>query len=215
MDTARYVVALNVLLIIPTAFVLWAPIHGFSGFWRKFGFFGTYGTLSVPAGGMAAGIVVIRDVLLQIDFGSHPFTITLSLVCFLGTVWLSRQCRKHLTFQTLAGMPELAPNHYPGRLLTEGIYASIRHPRYVAVSLWLLGCVLFANYLMPYLFFVAGIPGMCVLVRLEEHELRQRFGAQYADYCRRVPRFMPTAWTNRLRNRAPANGTRSRAVTRL
>ena len=130
MDTARYVVALSVLLIIPTAFVLWAPIHGLSGLWRRLGFFGTYGVLSVPSGGVAASIVVIRDSLLQVDFGSNLVTLTLSLVCAGIVAWLSAQCRKHLTFSILTGMPELAQRSYPGHLLTEGIYASVRHPRF-------------------------------------------------------------------------------------
>ena len=197
MDNVRYLIALGVLLIIPTNFMLWAPIHGFSGFWRKFGFFGTYGILGFPAGIAAAVIIVSRDSLLRVDFGRNPFTLLLSLVCFGGVVWLSAHCRKHLTFSVLAGMPELAQGRYPGQLLTAGIYASIRHPRYVEVSCGLVGCVLFANYLMPYLCVLAGIPGMCILVWLEERELRQRFGAQYEAYCRRVPRFIPRIWANK------------------
>ena len=197
MDTARYFAALSVLIIIPTAFVLWAPIHGFSAFWRQFGFFGTYGILSIPAGGATAVIVIFRDMLLQIDFGGNSGTAGLSLLCWISMIGISTQCRQHLTFSILAGVPELAPRNYPGKLLTEGIYASIRHPRYVSVILWLFGCVLFANYLMPYMVFIMGIPGMYLLVWLEERELRQRFGVRYDAYCREVPRFVP-----RLRRKA-------------
>jgi protein-S-isoprenylcysteine O-methyltransferase Ste14 len=138
-----------------------------------------------------AGIVVMRDVLLYVDFGTSSVNLTVSAICMIGAVMLSRQCRKQLTFAILTGMPELNAREYPGTLLTEGIYAKIRHPRYMGISLWLLGCVLFANYLMPYVFFVIGIPGMYALVALEERELRERFGTQYDAYCRRVPRFVP------------------------
>jgi len=31
----------------------------------------------------------------------------------------------------------------------------------------------------------------CFVVYLEEPELRERFGKQYEDYCRRVPRWLP------------------------
>jgi protein-S-isoprenylcysteine O-methyltransferase Ste14 len=197
MDMARYGVALFVLLCIPSAFVLWSLIHPFSRFWRKIGFLGTYGVLSIPAGGMMAGIFALREMLLRIDFGINWMLVSFSILCVIGAGLLSWHCRKHLTLGTLLGMPELAPRQYPGTLLTEGIYAVIRHPRYVAVSIWLLGCVLFANYLMPYVFFVIGIPGMYVLVFLEEYELRARFGAQYEAYCRRVPRFVPQRLTQR------------------
>lgn len=197
MDTVRYAVALFVLLSIPTAFVLWVSIHLFAAFWRKIGFFWTYGVLSIPAGGVMAGIFVARDLLLRIDFGMKPVTMLLGAVSMIGAAMLSAQCRKYLSLSTLVGFPELSPQKYPGILLTEGIYAKIRHPRYMGISLWLLGCVLFANYLMPYVFFVIGIPGMYVLVFLEEHELRTRFGAQYEAYCRRVPRFVPRRSNNR------------------
>lgn len=200
MDTARYAVALCVLLCIPSAFVLWGLIHPFSALWRKIGFFWTYGVLSIPTGGVMVGIFAVRDLLLHIDFGINWLLVPFSILCVTGAGLLSRHCRKHLTLSTLLGMPELAPRQYPGTLLTEGIYAVIRHPRYVAVSIWLLGCVLFANYLMSYVFFVVGIPGMYILVLLEEYELRARFGAQYAAYCRRVSRFVPKRLPQRHSN---------------
>jgi len=34
-------------------------------------------------------------------------------------------------------------------------------------------------------------PGVLLIVRIEEHELRDRFGAEYEAYCARVPRFVP------------------------
>jgi protein-S-isoprenylcysteine O-methyltransferase Ste14 len=191
MSSARYIAALFVLLSIPTAFVLWAPIHAFSRFWRKLGFWGTYGVLSVPAGGMMAAMWGVREILLRIDFGPTPVSLILSLLCAIGAGLLSMQCRKYLTWNILIGVPELSTRKYPGVLLTDGIYAKIRHPRYVGVSLWLIGCALFANYLTPYILVVAGIPGMYVLALLEERELRKRFGAQYEAYCCRVPRFVP------------------------
>jgi len=36
-----------------------------------------------------------------------------------------------------------------------------------------------------------------VAISLEERELRTRFGAAYEDYCRRVPRFLPSLMKQR------------------
>ena len=63
---------------------------------------------------------------------------------------LSHKRRKLLTFSILSGLPELSREKYPGKLLSEGIYARILPPRYVEALLRSLGYALFANYLAPY-----------------------------------------------------------------
>jgi protein-S-isoprenylcysteine O-methyltransferase Ste14 len=53
-----------------------------------------------------------------------------------------------------------------------------------------LGSALIANYLVLYLVVALLLPGIYVIVRLEEKELRDRFGLAYDEYSRRVPRFL-------------------------
>jgi protein-S-isoprenylcysteine O-methyltransferase Ste14 len=89
------------------------------------------------------------------------------------------------------GFPEIAPDRFPRPLITEGIYGRIRHPRYVQLLIALTGYALIANYLAAYLAVALWVPGIYVIVRLEEKELRAHFGDAYDDYCRRVPRFLP------------------------
>jgi hypothetical protein len=50
---------------------------------------------------------------------------------------------------------------------------------------------LFVNHAGVCVATVAGIPALSLVVVLEERELRERFGAEYAEYCRRVPGFLP------------------------
>ena len=54
-----------------------------------------------------------------------------------------------------------------------------------------MGSALIANYLALYLIVALWLPGIYVIVLLEEKELRDRFGRAYDDYCRRVPRSIP------------------------
>ena len=76
-----------------------------------------------------------------------------------------------------------------GRLLTEGVYSRVRHPRYVAVLIGLISVALFSNYLALYLLLPIGAAGLYVIVRLEERELLERFGDEYETYRDRVPMF--------------------------
>jgi len=58
----------------------------------------------------------------------------------------------------------------------------------------LLGYALIANYLASYLATALWYAGIYGIVVLEERELRAHFGATYDDYCRKVPRFLPSLW---------------------
>jgi protein-S-isoprenylcysteine O-methyltransferase Ste14 len=99
--------------------------------------------------------------------------------------------RRHLTPAILSGLPQLSQKHYPGVLLREGIYSRIRHPRYVEVTLWVLGYALFANFLASYLVAALTPAVLYLIVFLEERELAQRFGKEWEEYAREVPRFVP------------------------
>ena len=100
--------------------------------------------------------------------------------------------KKHLTMRILAGMPEFASDaEEQGTLLSEGIYARIRHPRYVEIVFATFAYAVIANYVGVYLLALATPPLVHLVVLMEERELRDRFGDQYAQYAARVPRYLP------------------------
>jgi protein-S-isoprenylcysteine O-methyltransferase Ste14 len=191
LDTIRYGVAIVVLASFPPSLLLWVVIHPFSAFWRSLGVMRTYILLGIPVIGYVIAIWVLRDSLIGIDLGSNPITIIPAAAVLLAAFLLSRWRTRQLNFSTLSGVPELTPNRYPGTLLTEGVYGLIRHPRYIEAYLWATGYALFADYLGSYLVLILCLPIMYWVVVLEERELRGRFGEEYAEYCRRVPRFIP------------------------
>jgi protein-S-isoprenylcysteine O-methyltransferase Ste14 len=71
------------------------------------------------------------------------------------------------------------------------VYAVIRHPRYVAFLLGVLGWSLMVNWGSAYLVWLVSVPAIWGVTVLEERELRERFGAPYDEYRARVPRFIP------------------------
>ena len=95
-----------------------------------------------------------------------------------------------LSLRTLVGAPELNAESR-GVLLRDGIFARVRHPRYLGASLGLAATALFANHLGTYLLLAVFLPGIYVVTVLEERELVARFGDAYREYQRRVPRFLP------------------------
>jgi protein-S-isoprenylcysteine O-methyltransferase Ste14 len=78
----------------------------------------------------------------------------------------------------------------PDQLVTGGVFAWSRNPMYVAFWVILLGQFLvFPNWLL--LVYLAAATWLFHRqVRREEAYLAQRYGAEYADYCGRVRRYL-------------------------
>jgi len=81
---------------------------------------------------------------------------------------------------------------YAEDLVTSGLYSHCRNPMYVGNFFLLLGLAIASN---SWVFALVAIPlslGMHkAIVAAEEHFLRTKFGAQFDDYCARVPRWVP------------------------
>jgi protein-S-isoprenylcysteine O-methyltransferase Ste14 len=93
-----------------------------------------------------------------------------------------------------------APIAPPKRLVVVGFYRHVRNPMYVGfiagwVGLW----VVFGRAnLVAITVAAAVVLGVALFVRLyEEPTLRKMFGAEYEEYCRNVPRWVPRIhpWT--------------------
>jgi protein-S-isoprenylcysteine O-methyltransferase Ste14 len=82
---------------------------------------------------------------------------------------------------------------YADSLVQTGMFAHARNPLYFGNILIALGAGLVSN---SFLFLVVGLPfflfAYLAIVRAEEEYLAKKFGAEYAEYCRRVNRFVPS-----------------------
>jgi protein-S-isoprenylcysteine O-methyltransferase Ste14 len=191
LDTARYVVALFLVCALPPLLLFWPVVHGFIGFWRRVGPCWTYGILLTGAGVGALALYGARENLLEVEFGTRWPLIALSVLFLSAAAWFRVLLQRELSIATLAGLPELAPDRRAGGLITSGLYSKVRHPRYSQFSLGVIGWSLFANYLALYLVLASWLAGVWLIVVLEEHELRERFGPAYDEYSQTVPRFLP------------------------
>jgi protein-S-isoprenylcysteine O-methyltransferase Ste14 len=170
---------------------MWVLIHPFIKFWRRVWLLWTYVMVTAVVCLGVTGLFLMRRTLLAVEFGTSWPLLALGILCVAAAVWLRVSLHRHFSNQQLMGLPELAPDRYPQRLVTEGLHARVRHPRYLQYLLVMAGFALMANYLALYLTLAVLVPGIWLIVILEEKELRARFGPAYDDYCRRVPRFIP------------------------
>ncbi len=191
MDTARYVLAVLVLVAYPPPIAFWLITHPFIGFWRKLGPGWTYAILLPVLVAIGWGMWTIREPLLATEFGTNYGLWPVALIAYAISIVIEVKCRKQLAVTTLIGVPEFSKNPGGGKLLTGGIYGRVRHPRYVGAVFGALGTALLTNYLTTYVIAVLLIPVLYVIVVLEERELRARFGDAYVRYAERVPRFVP------------------------
>jgi protein-S-isoprenylcysteine O-methyltransferase Ste14 len=80
-------------------------------------------------------------------------------------------------------------------LVTTGPYRLVRHPIYTAVIVVVIAMGLAYSSLVGLLIGIVLVTvGTLIRIRAEERLLRERFGAAYADYARRVPALLPVPW---------------------
>lgn len=191
MDTARYVLAVVCLVGFPPAIVYWLILHPFVDFWRGVGRTTTYMALAIVFVAVGVAVYLVRAPLLAVEYGTNRSLWIPAALCYAAAVWIQLKIRKQLTFHVLAGAPELEKGGAGGRLLADGLYARVRHPRYTGVILGVAAFALFTNYLAIYALVPASALGLGLIVRLEERELAERFGEEYERYRARVPMFIP------------------------
>jgi protein-S-isoprenylcysteine O-methyltransferase Ste14 len=191
MNTFRYALAIFSLCIFVPLIFYWPIIHVGIGFWRKLGhrvtFIVVWGVMVVGA----LGVYQIRDRLLQIDFGLNWALMIVGVLCLGIAARIRILLHRDITNKFLAGLPEVSPVTNPQPLVRTGLYAYVRHPRYLQLLLIQLAWTMMANYLTPYVLLFLWFPTVYLIVLLEERELRERYGEEYVQYCREVPRFLP------------------------
>ncbi len=106
----------------------------------------------------------------------------------LAALWLFWRSHSDLGLNWSAFL-EMRKDH---QLIRQGVYRSIRHPMYVAISLFgVAQALMLQNW-------VAGLSGLVTFVPLyfvrtprEERMMREWFGEEYQDYVRQTGRIIP------------------------
>lgn len=188
-DWLRFGLAVMLWATIPAGIAYWLLIHGFVDYWRRVGPAPTWlvvvpACLLVMAGFWRwGGGIVDRS-----DLGTHMGLFAAGVVLWGISVILDRRTRDHLDTPTMLGVREVEG---ATDLLDRGLYGRVRHPRYLSLIIAAIGWAMMANHGASYLMVAALVPGVWLVVAVEEQELVQRFGDAYRDYRERVPAVIP------------------------
>ena len=142
--------------------------------------------------------IIIPSLLLYIS-GWRPCEIVLwrcliGAVCFLAGVLLAASTIR--LFYKI-GKGTLAPWEPTSKLVISGPYAYVRNPMITGVVLILTGeALMLSSWAVCIWAIVFLIINMFYFPLSEEPGLRKRFGKEYEEYCKNVPRYIPrlTPW---------------------
>jgi protein-S-isoprenylcysteine O-methyltransferase Ste14 len=181
-----WIAAIVLFLQLPIP-LYWFVMHPFRAFWRQHRR-GVY-AVGLACSWLPVGVALaaFRRQLFRIAWPSpFPFAIGLALMIF--EVWIFWRVSRDLGAARLVGQKELEGT---GEIESGGIYSRIRHPRYTASFLAIIGACILAGTRITWILAVLWLLLMCRVIAMEEKEMRARFGERYSEYCRKVPRFLP------------------------
>jgi protein-S-isoprenylcysteine O-methyltransferase Ste14 len=184
---AAALVALIALVPVP---LFWLLIHPAITFWRRLGRRALWLGLPVWVG---AGILIAagRHWIFSTRIRREPWTWVAGFALLALAAYLDPKTRREFGFRRLVGLPEVQLGHPAGGVVQSGVYGRVRHPRYVAYMLTLLGFAFLTGAAGYFSLAFLTVLMYQVVAPLEERELRQHYGQAYEDYAQRVPRFMP------------------------
>ena len=182
-----WIAAIVLFLQLPIP-LYWFVMHPQVNYWRRHQKAGyTTGVLLswLP---VTVLLVVFHRELFRAD-RPRVWEIIAGFALIVLEIWIFRRVHRDLGGERLVGHAELTGG---GEIVRRGIYARIRHPRYMGSLLAIVGACILAGTRATWLVAAAWLVLMRIAIALEEREMHDRFGASYEQYCRLVPRFVPS-----------------------
>ncbi|KPF43813.1 protein-S-isoprenylcysteine O-methyltransferase [Rhizobium sp. AAP43] len=122
------------------------------------------------------------------DRSHSPILVVAGVLTGAVFLWLFRRSHKDLGTNWSVTL-EVREGH---RLVTQGVYAHVRHPMYASFMLWgIAQALLIPNWIAGFAGLVAVLALYCVRQSREEAMMRETFGAEYDAYCVRTKRLVP------------------------
>ncbi len=183
MTIVLWIAAAVLFLQLPVP-LFWFVVHPQIGYWRN------HQKAAYAVGLLAWPVVAVGLTIFRRDLFLHEYPAAWRMVFGFGLLslelWLFERARRDLGTARFIGQTELSGG---GELISLGIYARMRNPRYFGSFLAIVGACLAAGTARMWLVAAVWTILMRIAIGFEEREMRNRFGNAYVEYCRRVPRF--------------------------
>ncbi len=177
------------VLLFPVP-IFWLVIHPAIRFWRRFG--SRCFWIAVPIWGLSTAVLVlVRHWIFAKWLGPNAWTASLGIALLLLGLWAGGRVHREFGLRRLVGLPEVNPERSTGGAVRTGIYALVRHPRYLGLMLTFAGFAFLSGAVGYFLLAILTILLYQIVAPLEERVLREQYGAQYEEYARAVPRYVP------------------------
>lgn len=180
----------GLVIVYPGVFIFWFIMHLNIDRWRKLGR-RSYWVASIGWPLTAIPLLYFRRDVFSVRWTSSPYLTVLGVVLLVLSIVFARKAGKVIPMRTLIGLSELEPQTKRQPMLENGIYTRTRNPIYLFHWLLVLAAAAISGYAANWLFFAADCFVLPLMIRAEERELLGRYGREFADYMRRVPRFFP------------------------
>jgi len=168
-------------------------LHFTINFWRKLGVW-TYFAVLLQWGPIAYVLYLLQGAILYYRIALGIPFLVLGIILIIAGFTLHGWTAKLIGLRATIGYTEIKPDTQSEKngLVTSGPFSVVRHPSYWAHTAIVTG-----------IFFMSGIivVGIIALIdlaityfvttTLEDQELVKRFGNQYREYQKRVPKFFP------------------------
>lgn len=184
-------IARILVLAYPGLIVFWVILHGRIDHWRRVGARKAYATAFAPWPFLTVLLALESDRLFAARWMMPSAVIVVGFVALGWALLTGYQASRIIPHRTLIGLAEIEPARNPQAMLATGIYTRTRNPVYFTHFLVILYSSMTSGYVASWALVLSVLAGDALMIRLEERELKARYGAEFERYMRAVPRFVP------------------------
>ncbi|MFQ5762159.1 MAG: methyltransferase family protein [Candidatus Bathyarchaeia archaeon] len=179
--------------VLAVRLTFWVPLHR----WRRHRQKGRKALWRVVAGVWLTSLVLVAVSLpTLLSYVTEPpmWVKVGGFIALAGGIFVMLWTITVLGWRRLLALPVIdhsseTPNR--GGLEVHGPYTVMRHPLYFSEVLQFLGVYMLSGVTSVLVLLATWLGVVFLITRVEERELMERLGDEYAAYCRRVGMFMP------------------------